>query len=444
MAEIFLNLMTGSSPGQPPGAGGVGTSSSTSFSHHYHHHQNAPPIHQQSQYSDNPLPPSSQQQHIPQSSMLHGKSSSSMFSTTGPIITGSVGIMPDLSHLSDAERPIIESVIMRQKKEEEEEAQLLRRKQDEVLLLEQSILRKRNEEQLSRQDSGDLDATCQICLKTKFADGVGHRCQYCNTRCCARCGGKVTLRSSKNIWVCILCRKKQELLIKTGQWIHSSMASRLRQLEQQTPLSEIQPVTETTSMPLFERLLHLGSSNGGGGESRPNPITGFFRRNSLGMFMPSTFSSSPSTHQQHSQDTTETNNNNASKSTTVQRQQIRRQPFLRRQLSHDTNVFSDSSAAQQHSQQNFMVTQLSSGGNRGLPQMPRRRHLLPRQPSLPLSHQLPAAASISEEFSQHLQQKVPLETTIFEQSDQTSASGSEKRKLLTQRQKSRELPSLDD
>ena len=42
-----------------------------------------------------------------------------------------------------------------------------------------------------------IDATCQICLKTKFADGVGHSCNYCGVRCCARCGGKVTLRSSK-------------------------------------------------------------------------------------------------------------------------------------------------------------------------------------------------------------------------------------------------------
>jgi hypothetical protein len=38
-------------------------------------------------------------------------------------------------------------------------------------------------------------------------------------RCCARCGGKVTLRSAKLIWVCILCRKKQELLIKSGKWM---------------------------------------------------------------------------------------------------------------------------------------------------------------------------------------------------------------------------------
>ena len=65
----------------------------------------------------------------------------------------------------------------------------------------------------------ELESTCQVCLKTKFADGVGHQCNYCTVRCCARCGGKVTLRSNKIIWVCILCRKKQELLIKSGKWM---------------------------------------------------------------------------------------------------------------------------------------------------------------------------------------------------------------------------------
>lgn len=33
------------------------------------------------------------------------------------------------------------------------------------------------------------------------------------------------------IWVCILCRKKQELLIKTGQWLHSGMAAKQRAME---------------------------------------------------------------------------------------------------------------------------------------------------------------------------------------------------------------------
>ncbi len=69
-----------------------------------------------------------------------------------------------------------------------------RKKQDEVMILENAI-RKRNEEQ--KKLGLEMEATCQICLKTKFADGIGHICNYCNTRCCARCGGKVNLRSNK-------------------------------------------------------------------------------------------------------------------------------------------------------------------------------------------------------------------------------------------------------
>jgi len=71
---------------------------------------------------------------------------------------------------------------------------LCRRKQEEVILLEEKI-RQRSEQQ--KKAGVELDATCHICLKTKFADGVGHLCNYCGIRCCARCGGKVTLRSSK-------------------------------------------------------------------------------------------------------------------------------------------------------------------------------------------------------------------------------------------------------
>ncbi|XP_070515527.1 regulating synaptic membrane exocytosis protein 2 isoform X3 [Cardiocondyla obscurior] len=123
---------------------------------------------------------------------------------------------PDMSHLTPEERRIIEGVLMRQKEEEEQDHEIMRRKQDEVQILEETI-RMRSEKH--KKAGIELNATCHICLKTKFADGVGHICNYCDIRCCARCGGKVTLRSSKVIWVCILCRKKQELLSKTGQWM---------------------------------------------------------------------------------------------------------------------------------------------------------------------------------------------------------------------------------
>lgn len=80
-----------------------------------------------------------------------------------------------------------------------------RRKQDEVAILEDTI-RQRSEQQ--RKAGVELEATCHICLKTKFADGVGHICNYCNIRCCARCGGKVTIRAKVNMngFLTYICR----------------------------------------------------------------------------------------------------------------------------------------------------------------------------------------------------------------------------------------------
>ncbi|CAG0894275.1 unnamed protein product [Darwinula stevensoni] len=125
-----------------------------------------------------------------------------------------------------------------------------RKKQTEVETLEQTI-RQRNEEQ--RRAGIDFTATCQICLKTKFADGIGHTCHYCQVKCCARCGGKVTLRSNKAIWVCILCRKKQELLIKTGQWIHTGGPSGSSDVMSPGELIPATPTSLSEKRPKLER-----------------------------------------------------------------------------------------------------------------------------------------------------------------------------------------------
>ncbi|XP_040210761.1 regulating synaptic membrane exocytosis protein 2 isoform X3 [Rana temporaria] len=82
-----------------------------------------------------------------------------------------------------------------------------------------------DEAQQTQEPKGDAP-TCGICHKTKFADGCGHNCSYCQTKFCARCGGRVSLRSSKEdkvvMWVCNLCRKQQEILTKSGAWFYSS------------------------------------------------------------------------------------------------------------------------------------------------------------------------------------------------------------------------------
>ncbi|XP_049277631.1 uncharacterized protein LOC125760986 isoform X9 [Anopheles funestus] len=163
--------------------------------------------------------------------------------------------MPDLSHLTQEERAIIEGVMMRQKQEEERENEIMRRKQDEVATLVDSI-RQKSEQQ--KKAGVELEATCHICLKTKFADGIGHICHYCNIRCCAKCGGKVTLRNNKVIWVCIVCRKKQELLSKTGQWMNKSTSPdgviRRQEGDPRTlPQTMLDPLDPSDKRPKLER-----------------------------------------------------------------------------------------------------------------------------------------------------------------------------------------------
>ncbi|XP_036010141.1 regulating synaptic membrane exocytosis protein 1 isoform X21 [Mus musculus] len=195
--------------------------------------------------------------------------------------------LPDLSHLTEEERNIIMAVMDRQKEEEEKEEAMLKcvvrdmakpaacktprnaesqphqpplnifrcvcvpRKPsseeggpDRNWRLHQQFesykeqVRKIGEEARRYQGEHKDDApTCGICHKTKFADGCGHLCSYCRTKFCARCGGRVSLRSnnedkvvfllrgdtiSKVMWVCNLCRKQQEILTKSGAWFFGS------------------------------------------------------------------------------------------------------------------------------------------------------------------------------------------------------------------------------
>ncbi|ERE52438.1 protein piccolo [Cricetulus griseus] len=87
-------------------------------------------------------------------------------------------------------------------------------------------VKKMGEESQQQQEQKGDAPTCGICHKTKFADGCGHNCSYCQTKFCARCGGRVSLRSNKEdkvvMWVCNLCRKQQEILTKSGAWFYNS------------------------------------------------------------------------------------------------------------------------------------------------------------------------------------------------------------------------------
>ncbi|XP_034524314.1 regulating synaptic membrane exocytosis protein 2 isoform X10 [Ailuropoda melanoleuca] len=179
--------------------------------------------------------------------------------------------MPDLSHLTEEERKIILAVMDRQKKEEEKEQSVLKVKEEhtpqptqwfpfsgitelvnnvlqpqqkqqnekepqtklhqQFEMYKEQVKKMGEESQQQQEQKGDAP-TCGICHKTKFADGCGHNCSYCQTKFCARCGGRVSLRSNKVMWVCNLCRKQQEILTKSGAWFYNSGSNTSQQPDQ--------------------------------------------------------------------------------------------------------------------------------------------------------------------------------------------------------------------
>ncbi|XP_074842875.1 regulating synaptic membrane exocytosis protein 2 isoform X2 [Carettochelys insculpta] len=193
----------------------------------------------------------------------------------GPAPQAPPAEMPDLSHLTEEERRIILAVMERQKKEEEKEQSVLKVKEEQKPQLTQWFpfsgitelvnnvlqpqqkqqnekepqtklhqqfemykeqVKKMGEESQQQQEQKGDAPTCGICHKTKFADGCGHNCSYCQTKFCARCGGRVSLRSNKEdkvvMWVCNLCRKQQEILTKSGAWFYNSGSNTPQQPDQ--------------------------------------------------------------------------------------------------------------------------------------------------------------------------------------------------------------------
>nr|XP_028578551.1 regulating synaptic membrane exocytosis protein 1 isoform X20 [Podarcis muralis] len=152
--------------------------------------------------------------------------------------------LPDLSHLTEEERNIIMAVMDRQKEEEEKEEAMLKRLHQQFESYKEQVRKIGEESRRYHGEHKDDAPTCGICHKTKFADGCGHLCSYCRTKFCARCGGRVSLRSNNEdkvyrnnvsaghglqwegpetvMWVCNLCRKQQEILTKSGAWFFGS------------------------------------------------------------------------------------------------------------------------------------------------------------------------------------------------------------------------------
>ncbi|XP_072513341.1 regulating synaptic membrane exocytosis protein 1 isoform X2 [Salminus brasiliensis] len=135
-----------------------------------------------------------------------------------PTAPASMPDMPDLSHLTEEERKIIMAVMARQREEEEKEQAMLKTLHQQFESYKEQVQRIGAETKRQQTIHKDDAPTCGICRKTKFADGCGHLCSYCQTKFCARCGGRVSLRSNNVMWVCNLCRKQQEILTKSGEW----------------------------------------------------------------------------------------------------------------------------------------------------------------------------------------------------------------------------------
>ncbi|XP_065327430.1 regulating synaptic membrane exocytosis protein 2-like isoform X13 [Pelmatolapia mariae] len=197
-----------------------------------------------------------------------------MSGPAGPALAAEPGLgpeLPDLSHLTEEERSIILSVMERQKEEETKEKSMLNCQKDveygmeqeevkppssswnpfsgfsqlvsnvatnvsEVLQVKSPTdnelqtklhqqfemykenMKKLGEESPEVQTARAESPTCGICRKTKFADGCGRACCYCQSRFCGRCGGRVSLRANKVMWVCNVCRKQQEFLTRSGDF----------------------------------------------------------------------------------------------------------------------------------------------------------------------------------------------------------------------------------
>ncbi|XP_050982636.1 regulating synaptic membrane exocytosis protein 1 isoform X13 [Labeo rohita] len=169
-----------------------------------------------------------------------------------PTAQSSIPELPDLSHLTEEERKIIMAVMVRQREEEEKDEAMLKEEmpiqaktvnlvgnkkppqQNDISLHQQfanykeQVRRTGPEPPQQRQQGQHKDdaPTCGICHKTKFADGCGNLCSYCQTKFCARCGGRVSLRSNNKedkvvMWVCNQCRRQQDMLTKSGEWFPS-------------------------------------------------------------------------------------------------------------------------------------------------------------------------------------------------------------------------------
>ncbi|CAF2707840.1 unnamed protein product [Rotaria sp. Silwood2] len=110
-------------------------------------------------------------------------------------------IAPDLSHLTDDEKKIIEAVINRQKAEEKLDTFKIKSHDNDYSSPPIAISSRHYSQ------SNESGVFCQVCQKTKFVNEHSSRqCSICQKRFCVRCG----FRLKSQYYVCNQCRQKQE------------------------------------------------------------------------------------------------------------------------------------------------------------------------------------------------------------------------------------------
>ncbi|CAK8683361.1 unnamed protein product [Clavelina lepadiformis] len=133
----------------------------------------------------------------------------------------------DLGHLTPEERQKILAVMKRLKDEEKKEMAMKKKVNVEYKDYQEHVKKATGNanqpnsiSKLMPKGTNDMGQVCALCHNTKIVDGCGHTCSYCSMQFCSRCGGRVSVVSSKNermiMWVCNLCRKQQEMLTKSG------------------------------------------------------------------------------------------------------------------------------------------------------------------------------------------------------------------------------------
>lgn len=121
----------------------------------------------------------------------------------------------DVSHLTEEEKKKIIDVLERQKALENETASI-----QSSLAKELATYQVQYEVKSSSGESSPASTDlCELCHQNKvvIVNNNPRKCKFCRFKLCNSCSFQ---DSTQDDWLCPLCKKKQDLLLKTGKWFH--------------------------------------------------------------------------------------------------------------------------------------------------------------------------------------------------------------------------------